>query len=94
MEFGTRIKKVRELRNYSQEYMAERLGISQVSYSRIETGQTRLSLNRFQIIARILEIDMLVLLEFDENILFKNCKRCDKLVQSNQSMSVKEWNSY
>jgi len=73
MEIGQKIKKIRELRNYSQDYMAERLGISQVSYSRIEKGQTKLDLQRMQQIAAVLEVDPVMLLSFDESFVFNNC---------------------
>jgi len=61
------------LRNYSQEYLADRLGISQVSYSRIEKGQTKLDLERMQQIAAVLEVDPMMLLSFDESFVFNNC---------------------
>ena len=54
MEIGFKIKKIRELRNYSQEHMAEKLGISQVSYSRVESGQTKMDLKRLHDIAKVL----------------------------------------
>ena len=37
---GTKIKNIRELRNYTQDYMAEKLGITQAGYSKIERGET------------------------------------------------------
>jgi transcriptional regulator with XRE-family HTH domain len=73
------IKIIRELRNYSQEYMAERIGISQVSYSRIETGQTKLDVTRLQVIADILDVTVSFLVTFNEEIIFKFCKDCDKI---------------
>jgi transcriptional regulator with XRE-family HTH domain len=36
MELGTKIKKIRELRNLTQEYLADQLGISQPAYSKLE----------------------------------------------------------
>lgn len=39
---GTKIRVIRELRGYSQAYLAEKLGIAQNSYSRIESNQTKL----------------------------------------------------
>ena len=73
MEIGQKIKKIRELRNYTQEYMAECLGISQVSYSHIESGQTKLDIQRMEQIANILEIDPMLLFNFDENLVLNNC---------------------
>ncbi|HXA02953.1 MAG TPA: helix-turn-helix transcriptional regulator, partial [Cytophagaceae bacterium] len=39
MSVGSKIKKIRELRNYTQEYMADRLQMSQSGYSKIETDE-------------------------------------------------------
>ena len=72
IEIGQKIKKIRELRNYSQDYMADRLGISQVSYSRIEKGQTKLDLERMQHIAAVLEVDPVFLMSFNDNMVFYN----------------------
>lgn len=62
---ATNIRKIREFRNYTQEYLAAKLKISQNAYSRIELGYTRLTLERFFHIAIILEIDELELLKSD-----------------------------
>lgn len=40
MDIGTKIRKLRELRNYNQEYMSQKLDISQKAYSDIEQGTT------------------------------------------------------
>jgi len=40
--FGEKIKLIREMRGFSQENVAAKLGIAQTAYSRIETNQTRL----------------------------------------------------
>jgi transcriptional regulator with XRE-family HTH domain len=72
MEIGHKIRKLRELRNYSQEFMALRLGISQVAYSKIETGQTQMNLQRLEKIAETLEIDPFTLMSFDDKYIFNN----------------------
>ena len=51
-----KIRRLRELRNYRQEYMAEQLGISQNAYSRLETGETKLDVERLRKIAEVLEV--------------------------------------
>ena len=59
---GYKIKKYRELRNFSQEYMAEKLGISQNAYSKIESSQSKLSTDRLKQIAETLEVPEVELL--------------------------------
>lgn len=59
------IRKMREYRNYTQEYLAMRLGISQNAYSKIELAYTRITLERLIQIAQILEVDSVDLLNGD-----------------------------
>ncbi|HEX8021672.1 helix-turn-helix transcriptional regulator [Mucilaginibacter sp.] len=55
------IRTLRENRNYSQEYMAGRLHISQNTYSKLELGYTALTLERLILIAGVLDIDIISL---------------------------------
>jgi len=59
----TNIKRVREQKGYSQYFMASQLDISQASYARIENHEIKLSIERLQKIADILETDIFSLLE-------------------------------
>lgn len=51
-----KIKSIRKNSGYSQEYVAEKLGISQKAYSDIESGKTRLKNEVLHEISKILEI--------------------------------------
>ena len=53
---GQRIKKLREAKNLTQEFMANNLKISQNSYSRIETENTKLTTDRLSENAEILNV--------------------------------------
>lgn len=67
---ATNIRRVREYRNYTQQYMAEKLGISQNAYSKLELGESRVTLQRFFEIANILNVSYMGLLErYEEDIL-------------------------
>jgi len=55
------IRTLRENRNYSQEYMAGRLHISQNTYSKLELGYTALTLERLILIAGVLNVDIISL---------------------------------
>lgn len=57
-----RIRRRRQDLGYSQEYMAERLGISQNAYSRKENGETKLDLDWLRGTTEVLEMDLLELL--------------------------------
>ena len=67
---GLRIKKLRELRDYSQVYMAKKLGISQEQYSYLETKQKSIPEEQIKSIATLLAVKEDYLKTFDpENIL-------------------------
>lgn len=69
---GERIRKIRALKGYSQDYISTRLNISQGAYSDIETDKTKPTLERIIEIANILEADLNSLISFDENQVFSN----------------------
>lgn len=56
-EIGCRIRKTRREKEYSQDYVAMKLGISQTAYQRIENGRAeKMDINIIVKIAEILEI--------------------------------------
>jgi DNA-binding XRE family transcriptional regulator len=57
------IHNLRRLREYSQDFMAYKLGISQNAYSKLESGKSPLTIDRFFRIAELLNISPLQLLE-------------------------------
>ncbi|MFA7444555.1 MAG: helix-turn-helix transcriptional regulator [Flavobacteriaceae bacterium] len=70
-----KIKQLRELKNFTQEYMAGQLGLSTRAYSKIETGETQLTVNRLNEISHILGITPVEVLGFDDKQVFNNCKQ-------------------
>jgi transcriptional regulator with XRE-family HTH domain len=48
---GFNIKRLRDQKGYSQEFMASQLDITQASYARIESQKIKLSIDRLQKIA-------------------------------------------
>ena len=57
-----RIRAIRIEKGYSQDYMADMLKISQNAYHKLEKGYTRIHLEKFIDIAKILEIEFSELL--------------------------------
>jgi len=72
-DIARNIKQIRELKSFTQEYMAQELGISQPAYVKIEQGLTVLKIDRLQQIAEILEVDLSALLNTTNifNIVFQ-----------------------
>lgn len=84
MNVGAKIKKVRELRDYTQEYMAQALKISQSQYARIERDQAELNFSRLQQIAELLQIDPVQLILFDGNQYFNTVSHSQVQLVSGQ----------
>jgi transcriptional regulator with XRE-family HTH domain len=70
-----KIKQIRELKNFTQEYVAQKLGLSTRAYSKIETGETQLTINRLNEISAILGVGPIEVLGFDDKQVFNNCKQ-------------------
>jgi transcriptional regulator with XRE-family HTH domain len=60
------IRKKREYKNYTQEYLAYKLNISQNAYSKIELGYTKITVERLFQIAEVLEVSAVELLESEK----------------------------
>jgi XRE family transcriptional regulator, regulator of sulfur utilization len=56
LTIGIRISKLRELRGYSQNYMAKKLGISQAQYSYLETKQKNIDDEQIKAIALLIGV--------------------------------------
>jgi transcriptional regulator with XRE-family HTH domain len=68
---GQKIKKLRELRNYTQTYMAIELDITQQGYSKIEK-EGRLTVDQLDKIAAILKVESAYILSFNEDQLLRD----------------------
>ena len=62
---ATNIRRKRETRNYTQEYVAYRLNISQNAFSKIELGHTRITVERLLQIADILGCNAIDLIKLN-----------------------------
>lgn len=57
-----KIRMVREMKQWSQEDMAEKMNMSTNGYAKIERGETKLNLHKLEQIAQIFNIDVLELM--------------------------------
>lgn len=62
---GKNIRTIRHQRGWSQENVANRLGISIPAFSKIETGVTDINLSRLEQIANIYEVNVINLLSLE-----------------------------
>ena len=73
MKLHQKIKTLRLSKNFTQNYMADELGIDTTNYSRLEKGECKITVNRLAKIAQILETDLnQLLIDSPQNELSKN----------------------
>jgi transcriptional regulator with XRE-family HTH domain len=84
MKVGDSIKKLRELKNFTQQHMATELDLSVSGYGKIERDETDISINKLERIAGILGVDMNTILNFDERHIFNfnNNQTANGIVQN------------
>lgn len=58
MSVVNKIKRYREAKNFTQSFMAEQLNISQNTYSKIEGGTIKLTVDRLEQISNILNVNI------------------------------------
>lgn len=68
MNIGDKIRKVRELKGYKQEYVAGKLGLSVTAYGNIERNESSLSFERLEEIAEVLEVAVQDILNIPEQL--------------------------
>lgn len=66
MNIGDKIRKVRELKGFKQEYVASRLGLSVTAYGNIERNDSSLTFDRLEEIAEVLEVTVQDILNIPE----------------------------
>ena len=89
MEVIEKIRFMRTFKGWTQEELADKLGISTHAYAKIERGETDVSLSRIKQIADVMEIELSQLFNLDENTIVnltgKNqvytfqCNQCNDL---------------
>ena len=72
MDIGENIRKVRDLKGFSQQVLAESIGLSQKQLSRIETNQVSPTFDTLEKICEALGITLKNLLQFNEDLVFNN----------------------
>ncbi len=68
MLIADEIRRLRMAKSFSQDYMAEKLGITQQAYSKIENQISEASISRLQQICEILGVPLPQLLGLDEEV--------------------------
>jgi transcriptional regulator with XRE-family HTH domain len=66
------IKLIRELKNFTREYVAAELNMSTSGYGKIERGEVDLTLTKLEKIASVLNVSLEFIFKFDVNNLFND----------------------
>jgi transcriptional regulator with XRE-family HTH domain len=78
---GLKIRQIRELKGFSQDYLATQLGISQRAYSKLERDEIKLDWDKISAISKVFEMEPTDLVSFDDNLVFHNCTQSGKFNQ-------------
>jgi transcriptional regulator with XRE-family HTH domain len=81
MTVSEQIKLIRSLRGWTQENVADKLGISTYAYAKIERGETDVNLSRLEQIAQVMGIELQHLFGLNEKNVFNftntQCQKFD-----------------
>ena len=70
LQIGQKIKKLRELKNFTQSHLASELGITQSAYSKMELGETEVSYTKLAKIAEVFGMSPEEIMTFNEQMIF------------------------
>ena len=71
-ELGENIRKIRELKGFSQQNLADEINVDQKTISRIEKGQLSPKFDSLVEISRVLSVSLAQIMAFDEHLIFNN----------------------
>ena len=96
LKIGHKIKKLRELKNLTQEHMANSIGITQGAYSRMELGETEITYSKLEKISEELGMKPEDVIAFNESVVFNvmNNQTGNGLVINNNQISEEDKNLY
>ena len=96
LNIGTKIKKLRELKNLTQEHMASVIGVTQSAYSRLELGETEITYSKLARIAGELGMKPEDVISFNESMVFNvmHNQTGNGLIIQNNSLNNEERELY
>jgi len=72
--FGKKVKKIRESKNFTQEYLAELIGIEQATLSNIERGKSHPTVETLEKLSKALDVEPYIFYKFEDK------KPIDKII--------------
>jgi transcriptional regulator with XRE-family HTH domain len=80
MNVGENSKKIREVKNYTQKSMADRLEVSQKTYSNIENSGNNITIELIEKVAKILEVNFNKILELNAESILNNSNQSGGII--------------
>lgn len=77
------IKTIRESKNFTAEYLATQLGISQPAYSKKENGETEFTLPELVKVSEALEVPLVKIIDLDLARIINNTQNNENTTNSN-----------
>lgn len=87
---GSKLRRLRNARGYSQEYLADRLKVSQATLSNIESGKTKPDINVIMAACEEFEIDITDLLDDGKTIYQTNHEKAVGYIADTQNFYVSD----
>jgi transcriptional regulator with XRE-family HTH domain len=89
LQLGEKLRRIRILKDYSQEYVAHKLGISQRAYGSIERDEADITVGRLKQITDVLGVDLSHVFGIQDHIanFFDNCQTTNVNAGTNSSPS-------
>lgn len=81
MHLHEKLKFLRTFKGWSQEELADKLGLSVNGYAKIERGETDMNLSRLEQIAEALGVELTQLLNLNEGNVFNLMENCSASAQ-------------
>ena len=72
IELGENIRKIRELKGFSQQNLADEIKVDQKTISRIEKGELSPKFETLVSISKVLSVNISQILSFNESMIFNN----------------------
>ncbi|MEI6310919.1 MAG: helix-turn-helix transcriptional regulator [Bacteroidota bacterium] len=80
---GQKVRRIREEKQWTQEFIANKLEISQNTYSKIESGSIKLTIDRISELSKILEVPIEDMLSDDTKTFHLNNNHIEKFYIEN-----------
>ncbi len=92
---GHNIRKVRELKNLTQEYVAKKLGVSRSFYIKVENNETQIKFEQLQSLSKVMDVALNDIIDFNDKQIFNtthhnhNVKNVGNVVNDYQHEEMK-----